>query len=141
MEPLQKKNRCQARTKAGEPCRAAPTAGGLCFFHANPNKASVLGRIGGRSNRGLVRENLDPLPTLENVQAIQETIARLVGDVYAGKTHPRVASGLAPLLVLQLRTIEITGMANLERRIAELERLRLSEADAKLGEIAGTPTE
>jgi len=78
---------------------------------------------------------------LENVQAIQETIARLIGDVYAGKTRPRVASGLAPLLGLQLRTVEITGMANLERRIAEMERSRLGEADAKLGEIAGTPTE
>ena len=42
-------SRCQGRTKSGKPCRAAATAGGLCFFHANPNKASELGRIGGRS--------------------------------------------------------------------------------------------
>jgi hypothetical protein len=100
----------------------------------------VLGRIGGRGNRSLVPDNLDPLPTLDNVQAVQETIARLIGDVYAGKTHPRVASGLSQLLALQLRTIEITGMANLERRIAELERSRLDEVDAKLAEIAGTST-
>jgi hypothetical protein len=31
-------------------------------------------------------------------------------------------------------------MANLERRIAELERSRLDEVDAKLAEIAGTST-
>jgi len=41
--------RCQGQTKAGKPCRAAATSGGLCYFHANPNKAAELGRIGGRN--------------------------------------------------------------------------------------------
>jgi len=30
----------------------AATAGGLCFLHANPNKASELGWIGGRHDEG-----------------------------------------------------------------------------------------
>jgi hypothetical protein len=38
--------RCQATTKSGKPCGAAPMEGGLCFFQANPNKASELGRLG-----------------------------------------------------------------------------------------------
>ena len=37
---------CKAKTKKGSPCRAAATEGGLCFFHANPNKAAELGRVG-----------------------------------------------------------------------------------------------
>jgi hypothetical protein len=37
---------CKALAKTGKPCRAAATAGGLCFFHANPAKASELGRSG-----------------------------------------------------------------------------------------------
>jgi hypothetical protein len=37
-----KNTRCSGRTQKGEPCRAAATPGGLCFFHANPNKASEL---------------------------------------------------------------------------------------------------
>jgi len=44
MDAKQNGSRCKARTKAGKPCRAAATAGGLCFFHANPEKASELGR-------------------------------------------------------------------------------------------------
>jgi hypothetical protein len=40
-------SRCKGQTKSGNPCRAAAIAGGLCFFHANPNKTSELGRIGG----------------------------------------------------------------------------------------------
>ena len=112
-------SRCQALTKKGTPCRAAATAGGLCFFHANPNKASELGRIGGRSNRHWTAESPDVPPlSLESATAIRDAIARLIADLYAGKLHPRVAAGLSPLLNLQLRAIEKTDV---ERRIADME--------------------
>jgi hypothetical protein len=121
-------SRCKARAKSGKPCRAAATAGGLCFFHANPDKASELGRIGGSSNRHAAGENADPLPTLDDALAVRDTVARLIADVYGGKIHPRIAAGLAPLLNLQLRAIETT---DLERRVALLEKL-LAEADKGL---------
>jgi hypothetical protein len=44
--------------------------------------------------------------------------------VYSGKLPPRVASGLAPLLNLQLRAIENSG---LELRLERIEK-RLAEA-------------
>ena len=37
-------------------------------------------------------------------------------DVYAGKLHPRIAAGLAPLMQLQLRVLE---KANVEKRLAQ----------------------
>jgi hypothetical protein len=86
----------QARAKSGKRCRAAATACGLCFFHANPNKASELGRIGGRNKRPAAEENADPLPTLDNAQAVRDTVARLIAEIYAGKIHPKIAGGLAP---------------------------------------------
>ena len=46
MKDTHVKSRCKARTKAGEPCSAAPREGGLCYLHANPNKATELGRAG-----------------------------------------------------------------------------------------------
>jgi hypothetical protein len=110
---------CQALTKKGNPCRAAATEGGLCFFHANPNKAVELGRIGGKKN-GQIRVGLDPLPNLDNAMAIRDTVARLISDVYAGKLHPRIAAGLAPLMHLQLRVLEKTEF---EKRLARVERL------------------
>jgi hypothetical protein len=67
-------SRCKAIAKSGEPCRAAATEGGLCFFHANPDKASELGRIGGRGNRRAAGENADPLPTLDNALAVRDTV-------------------------------------------------------------------
>ena len=112
-------SRCQSLTKSGKPCRAAATEGGLCFFHANPNNASELGRIGGRSNRPLAGVNPEAPPlALESATAVRETVARLIADLYAGKLHPRVAAGLGPLLNIQLRAIEKTDV---ERRIDEIE--------------------
>lgn len=111
-------SRCKAQTKAGKPCRAAATGGGLCFFHANPNKAAELGRIGGLKNRHTA-QNLEPLPTLDTAAALRDTVNRLISDVYSGTVDPKIASGLAPLLTLQLRAI---GTADLERRVGDLEK-------------------
>ena len=113
-------SRCKAKTKKGKACRAAATDGGLCFFHANPKKASELGRIGGRSKRPTVPENAEPLPTLNSAVAVRDTVDRLIADVYAGKLHPKIAGGLAPLLQLQLRALDATDV---EQRITKLERL------------------
>jgi hypothetical protein len=118
MIPQNSSSRCQSLTKKGKPCRAAATEGGLCFFHANPNKAVELGRIGGKKN-GHLRVGLEPLPNLDNAMAIRDTVNRLISDVYEGKLHPRIAAGLAPLMHLQLRVVEKTGI---ERRLAKLER-------------------
>jgi hypothetical protein len=119
MQTKTKSNRCKAKTKLGKPCRAAATAGGLCFFHANPNKTAELGRVGGRKNRHHSDNNQDSLPTLETAQAVRETVARLISEVYSGKMNPRTAAGLAPLLSLQLRAIETT---DLQRRLEQLEK-------------------
>jgi hypothetical protein len=120
MHPKNANSRCQGQTKRGKLCRAAATEGGLCFFHANPNKASELGRIGGLRNRHVDGESADPLPKLDNAAAVRDTVARLIADVYAGRLHPRTAAGLAPLMHLQLRAIEKT---NLEQRMVRVEKL------------------
>lgn len=112
-------SRCKAQAKSGDPCRAAATAGGLCYFHANPNKASELGRIGARK-RSHVVESTEPLPTVDNAIAVRDLVARLIADVHSGKTNPKIAAGLAPLMNLQLRAIETS---NLELRVEKLEKL------------------
>ena len=115
-------SRCSALTKSGNPCRAAATEGGLCFFHANPKKAAELGRIGGKKN-GRVMSGATPLPNLDSVSAVCEAVKRLIADVYTGKLHPRTAAGIAPLLQLQMRAIEKTDF---DQRLAKLEKQLLS---------------
>ena len=119
--------RCQGQTKAGKPCRAAATPGGLCFLHANPNKASELGRIGGSKKSRLAADVADPLPKLDKVSAVRDVAEKLIAEIYAGKLHPRAAAGLAALLNLQLRVVEAT---DLERRLANVEQLLAKEEAA-----------
>jgi hypothetical protein len=121
------KNRCRTRTKEGKPCHAAATEGGLCFFHANPNKASELGRIGGRSKRPAAAEDCDPLPTVHTAIALRDTVDRLYADVRSGKLRSSYARDLAPLLNLKLRVMERT---NLEEKVAKLEQ-QLAETKDK----------
>jgi hypothetical protein len=126
MAPKNSDQRCKARAKSGKPCRAAATAGGLCFFHANPSKASELGRIGGRRKHHAGAETGDPLPRADTAIAVRETLARLITDVSAGNVNPRVATSLATLINLQLRAIET---ADLEQRVAKLETLLAETPD------------
>jgi hypothetical protein len=111
--------RGKGQAKTGNPCRAAATSGGLCFFHANPNKAAELGRIGSRNKIRISPEFVDPLPKLDKVTAVEDAVEKLISEVYAGKLPPRVAAGLAPLLNLQLRALEATDF---DRRPAQVEK-------------------
>jgi len=90
-----------------------------------------LGRIGGRSKRFSFDENLDPLPTLSNAIAIRDTVSRLIADVYAGTLHPRIASGLAPLINVQLRAIGAIDAMDLVQRLVQFEE-RLTKAEERL---------
>jgi len=116
---MKMKSRCKGRTKMGKPCRAAATGGGLCFFHANPNKASELGRMGGRGNRHTVAESGDPMPPLDTPVAVRDRGNRLFDDVIAGKIQPKVAAVLVSLLNLQLHAIR---PADMEQQLARLEQ-------------------
>lgn len=107
MSNPQHRNRCKALTKAGKPCRAFATEGGLCFFHGNPNKPSELGRIGGRRNRHVFADAVDPLPTADTALAVLNNATQIINDVYTGKVHPKIALSLERLLSLKLRAIEI----------------------------------
>ena len=122
MKVTPKGTRCQGRTKAGKPCRASATTGGLCFFHANPSKAVELGRLGGLKNRHFAVGPADLLPAADNATAVRDTGARAIQGLLSGELHPRVVTALVPLLEQQLRAIATLELAQ------ELAKLR---ADAK----------
>ncbi len=143
METKRRESRCKGRTKAGKPCPAAATDGGLCFFHANPNKASELGRIGGsRSKRLVAAESGNPLPTLDSAIAVRDTVARLIPDVLAGKVHPRIAASLGPLMNIQLHAIAASNLelqfAQLEKRLTRLEAGRDKKGDVQPSNACAT---
>jgi hypothetical protein len=110
--------RCKGVNKRGEPCRAAATPGGLCFFHANPNKASELGRIGGRSKRSGTGENTDPIQLFSNDPiGVCDALGKIVTDLLAGKIPPRVAARVVPFMRLQLLAFD--AVDEMEKRAFE----------------------
>jgi hypothetical protein len=118
MRSEKSRSRCSGRTKRGEPCKAAATPGGLCFFHANPKKASELGRIGGRSKQHAGNPTGVTLPEIQTATAAKEALARLATAVMAGEVEPRIATCLRHLINQQLRTIPV---ADLEQRLTKVE--------------------
>jgi hypothetical protein len=121
----QSKTHCKAKTKEGKPCRAAATEGGLCFFHANPNKAAELGRVGGKRSRHPFTDTVDPRRGLKSMKDVRDAVDQLIENLYAGKISPRIAGCVAPLLNLQMRAIQAT---DLEMRIRKLE---LSQTESR----------
>jgi hypothetical protein len=131
MDP--EKTRCKATTKSGTPCAAAPTPTGLCFFHGNPNKASELGRIGGKRNRSVKEENRDPVLRLDGAASASERLESLYHDVKTGSIKPPVANMLMKLTDLQVRLQEKTVV---EAQIAKLqEQLRILKSMSDMRDV------
>jgi len=136
------KPRCKALTKSGNPCGAAPTATGLCFFHGNPNKASELGRFGGRQNRRPKGEDANRLPKLASAASASARIESLYHDVETGSIKPPVANVLIKLTNLQLRMEEKTviddQLAELEERIRILKSMKDShDIEDSISDVEG----
>ncbi|HZQ20707.1 MAG TPA: DUF5763 domain-containing protein [Terriglobales bacterium] len=120
--------RCKGLTKAGQPCRAAAMEGGLCFFHANPNKAKELGRIGGLKSYRIAKDANDALD-LNSAAGIRDSVPQLIEDVRSGTLQAGKAAAVASLLNLQLRAIANSytekTLADLDKRLTEMEKMNL----------------
>ncbi len=87
---------CRGLTKSGEPCKAPPTEDGLCYFHAHPEQARILGQKGGRKNGYQVTEVTVP----ENVtmSGLGVVLDQTMRELLAGRLEPRVATAVAQLV-------------------------------------------
>jgi len=114
-----KDNSCKATNKRGRPCGARATESGYCYLHAHPEMAARLGREGGRGNRHVSERNTTPLPPLDSITGVANANAQMIGDLYAGRLEPKIATALAPLLTLQLRAL---GAEEQEEKFVKLEQ-------------------
>ena len=131
---------CASITKTGAPCRAPAVPGGLCFFHAHPEKAQVLGQVGGRKNRQQLPEPpIGPFSATE----IRNILAESIFGVRSKTLTPRAASAIAQLcnsMKSMLATAELEDrVARLEQQLAEQHRAAPDpiEADTNGSAAAG----
>jgi Family of unknown function (DUF5763) len=116
------KERCRAITKSGAPCKAAATDNGYCFFHAFPDKARELGRIGGRNRRRSAQQ----IPAVERGTFTQR-LDRLCTQLEDKLIDPPRANAMIKAIELQVRIQEKSAipaeLANLEQALKKTQAL------------------
>lgn len=117
--------RCKAQTKAGDACQAPAVERGLCFFHANPEKLSEMGRRADSKNRHGNFGDCDfqrwPLKTIGDVSVLlEETINR----VRRGPFDLRAANSMGFLAGILLKVLK---RGRVEERLDHLERIMNSK--------------
>ena len=118
-KPLGKQ--CNGLTKRGTPCTALAMEGGLCYFHANPDKAAELGRIGGRRKKRVIDSDTDdqPIEIPQSARDVKNVLADVMARTRKGLMDPKTATALGYLGASLLRAIEV---AELEQQLERLER-------------------
>lgn len=114
------RKRCQATTKSGTACTAWATEGGLCYFHANPDKASELGQRGGKAktppSTSELSEYVDrPLKTVDDVTKL---LADTINGLRSGSIDSRIANTVGYLATGMLRALQ---QGDLEGRLRAVE--------------------
>src|SRR5438874_12118278 len=89
-------------------------------FHANPQRAAELGRLGGRKNRHYP-DSLEPAPTNppKSADDVRSLLAETMASVHARRLDHKVGIVLASLGKALLEAIEV---ADLEGRVKALEK-------------------
>jgi hypothetical protein len=83
------RKRCKGVTRSGEACTAWAMEGGLCYFHANPDKAAELGRNGGRRRKHTYEQATEPVAPPESAADVRRMLAETMAEVKAGRMDPR----------------------------------------------------
>ncbi len=116
--------RCQGTDKSGGPCTAWALKGGThCYFHANPEKVSELGRRGGEAKGpGGARYAERSLKTVDDVTAL---LGDTIKDLGRGLIDPKEATAVGYLAAGMLKALQ---QGDLENRLRALEAVEGSKS-------------
>jgi hypothetical protein len=93
--------------------------GGLCFFHAHPEKLATLGRQGGQKNRRWRADKCDfPERPLKSIGEVSELLEETINRVRQGPFDLRAANSIGFLSGILLKALE---SGRIEDRLAHLE--------------------
>jgi len=67
--------------------------GGLCYFHANPDKAAELGRNGGRRRKHTYQKATEQIAPPESAADVKRMLAETMAEVKAGKMKHCLCAG------------------------------------------------
>ena len=120
----------RARTKAGKACKAVAVRRGLCAFHADPQRAAQLGRMGGRKNRRYPLPcKVDPVPPPRTAREVKDLLAEALADIHAGRREPKVVSVMAYVGTALLTAIKTADMGEAQPFVESSYRIYGSHPD------------
>ena len=96
---------CMGKTITGADCRAAAGESGLCFFHAHPEAAKKLGRLGGQKNRRSLAVDLH-VPDTIDAHELSKLNVQVMRMLLSGELPPREAMAFVQLSNSHLRLIQ-----------------------------------
>ena len=147
MSARRRDTRCKAIAKSGKPCRAAATAGGLCYFHSNPNKAAELGSIGGKKNRRPSAWTAEP--RLDSARSAVDELNWVYERVSSGAMAPRVGNTLVQVinakermnhkLLLELKIAEVQNDLTTLKSMIQIRNIDLETSEAEEAEEPEEP--
>jgi len=110
--------RCTAKSRSGEPCKAAPLHGKTkCAFHSG-NRAVICGQRGGRRRAIFNPEGLEPFAAPKSAGDLLLLLAQTIVEVRSGKVDPRVANSISYVSTAFLNAVELS---DLDARLRVLE--------------------
>jgi hypothetical protein len=107
--------------------------GGLCYFHANPDKAVELGRNGGRHRKQTYEQSTEHIAVPASAADVRRMLAETMAEVKAGKMDPKVANTIAYLATVccgrmrRIRLPVVAGQAR-TRQVRYMRRTPFDEA-------------
>jgi hypothetical protein len=114
----------------------------FCSLHAEPGRASELGRRGGLRNRHTYSWDPEEVPIPESASDVKRLLAESMAEVRGGQMDPKLGTTLAYIGISLLKVIETADMearlARLEKKCELDERLRTG---SELDEMGGTLAE
>src|SRR5262252_7872773 len=86
--------------------------GGLCYFHANPDKAVELGRNGGRHRKQTYEQSTEHIAPPASAADVRRMLAETMAEVKAGRMDPKAANTVAYIATVLLRAYEADAATN-----------------------------
>jgi hypothetical protein len=119
--------KCSARTKQGNECRAAVVIGTrFCALHGDPKLAAELGRMGGLRNRHYVDTEPVSISPPETPEDVKNVLRQAIADVRAKKLEPRTATALTYISRVLLEAFAAT---DLQKQLESLRQEVRTKAD------------
>jgi len=112
-------DRCKARTKSGETCRARATSDGFCSIHSDPKRAAELGRLSGKSRR-CPETGRVVFPPPKTASDLHDALGQIFSEVCSGRMDCNLGRSVSYIASVLVRTLELSDH---EIRLRALEQM------------------